>query len=72
MEAEAGLPAPARGEHLQRTEHQADERREQDDERQQLPAEECAHRRVHLEVAVTHAFLAGGELVGVNTSQSAR
>src|SRR5436190_3061472 len=62
VKAEAGVPLAARREHLQRTEGEADDRGEQDHERQHFPAEECADRGVHLEVAVAHAFLAGREL----------
>ena len=40
----------------------ADERRQQDHERQHLPAEPGADRGEQLEVAVAHALLAGGEL----------
>src|SRR5947207_9658482 len=64
VETKAGVPLAARGEHLQSAEGEADERGEQDHERQHLPAEKRADRGVHLEVAVAHAVLAGGELVG--------
>src|SRR5882672_7417158 len=64
VETKAGVPLAARGEHLQSAEGEADERGEQDHERQHLPAEKRADRGVHLEVAVAHAVLAGGKLVG--------
>src|SRR5882724_621420 len=64
VETKAGVPLAARREHLNRAECEADEGGEQDDERQHLPAEKGANRRVHLEVAVAHAVLARGELVG--------
>src|SRR5690349_4233584 len=44
--------------------HRADKGREQDHQRQHLPAEPGSDCRQELEVAVAHAFLAGRKLVG--------
>src|SRR6185503_4189425 len=64
VEAEAGIPFSARGEHLQRAEGEADHRGQQDHQRKHFPAEERARGGVHLEIAVAHAFLAGEQLEG--------
>src|SRR5687767_9539849 len=65
VKTKAAVPASAREEHLQRAEQQSHQRGQQDDERQHLPAKKRADRGVHLEVAIAHALLAGGQLIAL-------